>query len=230
MMNGEKDFLVVVTGIGLTVDHQKTKLAAISPQRQIPARPGMRVIPPRARRLRRVGVAQVPTRRNHRRSLFHRPIVQRVNRQPMPVHNVGIRRSICHIDVDRHALFQPQERPRHLAVVGGRLHHHARRNLQIARLNFQCVIGFGRLANSAVPECGCSYCSQRGALKKSSPVHGFHRNVFTRPRVGLTVDPRELSSPNPQVLTPAKDQDGHLYDDLPNCVSMAVFVSCRASK
>ena len=149
----------------------------------------MRVIPPRSRRAGRKAVANVAARRNHRRPLFHRPIVPRIDRQPMPVHNIFLRTGICNIDGDGYSLAQPQQRPRHLTVVARRLDVDPRRNLDLARLDAQCVIGRrgsesrerGPLRPTARPRH--MRCQHRARRRKKVPaIEGHHR--AGRPTIG----------------------------------------------
>src|SRR6478752_5267615 len=90
MMDGEIDFLVIASGLLFAVDQQKAKLAAIGADGEIAIGTRMSVIPPRARGFRRERIALGLARGNHRGTLFHRPVVQGVDGESVPMDDVRV--------------------------------------------------------------------------------------------------------------------------------------------
>ena len=107
-MDGEKHLLIVVPWVvgPLTVavfDEKKTELPGVSAGGEV--RPGgrVRVIPACPRGSRREVVAQLAAGRNHRRAFFHRPVIQGVDRQAVPVNNLRAATLVHHINRHRYA-------------------------------------------------------------------------------------------------------------------------------
>src|ERR1700678_2906756 len=107
-MNGEVDLLVVVRGLVFSIDQQKAELSAVSAGCEVVEGSCMGVIPACARRLWRVGVSQRGAWRNHWRALFHRAVIERIDGQSMPMHEIRSGTCIGHIDSYRCAFAQPQ--------------------------------------------------------------------------------------------------------------------------
>ena len=142
MMDGEIDFLIVVRGLLLAFDQQKTKLAAIGADGEIAVGARVSVIPPRARGFRRKRIALGLARGNHRGTLFHCAVVQRVDGQPVPMDDVRISAAVGHVDAHRNAFAQTKKRPGNLAVVAKRLDAHVRADLQRTWLDAKRVVSF----------------------------------------------------------------------------------------
>lgn len=152
MAHSQIDFLVVMAFVPrllLAFDDQEPRLPRISTSGKIIHRHRMGVIPTRPCRVRRELIPMGRAHRYHRRTLFDRAIVQRINREPVPVHNLGNRRVVRHIDGHRHTLAQAKQRPRHLPVVSNGVDDHARSDLQPGRRDAQRVVRLRRTGDRA---------------------------------------------------------------------------------
>ena len=149
VVNREVHLHIVVGQLLIALDEQEAELPRVGPLRQIAVRACVGVIPARARRFRRERVAMRLAGCDHRRSLFHRAVVQRIDGQPMPVHDVGIGTGVGHVDGDRNTFAQAQHRARHPAVVGDRFY---RDSLDRSQDCTARSAGCDRLSQPDVPE------------------------------------------------------------------------------
>ena len=77
---------------------------------------------------------------NHRRAFFHSAVIQRVDRQAVPVNNLRSATLVHHINRDRYAFAHAKDRTRDLVVVGNRIDHDARRDLKLAWPNAKRIV------------------------------------------------------------------------------------------
>jgi len=146
-MNRQVDLLIVMPWLLFAFHQQEAELSAVGAELQIVVGRRMGVIPPGSRGLRSERIPVRAPGGNHWRALFHRAVVQRVDRQTMPVDDVRIVARIGHVNRHRHTLAQPKQRPRNLPVIPDRLHSHALTNLQRAGIDAEGVIGLSRRRN-----------------------------------------------------------------------------------
>jgi len=88
-MHGKVDLLIIRRGPFFAFYQQKSELPTVCSERKIIVSGSMRVIPAGPGRLRRERVTVCSTGRNHRRSLLHRAVISWVDRQSVPMNQVG---------------------------------------------------------------------------------------------------------------------------------------------
>jgi hypothetical protein len=148
----EKEFLIELPGIARCVDHEKTELPGVRGAVEVLAGEQVRVIPARARRIGREGVAPAAACGNRGRSFFHCAIDIGGNGETVPVNELFGIRVVHHVDRDGRALLQPEDWPRDSPVVRDGAHDPAGREFERERGDAQCVIGSGTA--HVVARCG----------------------------------------------------------------------------
>lgn len=140
-MNCEIYFFIVMSGIGLAVDEEKTELAGVGGEGEIPHGHGVGVIPAGAGGIGREVIAQRCSGSDQWRALFDGAVVQRIGGEAVPVDEVFVFRSVGDVDCDGLAFFQAKQGARDLAVVRYGCYLHASADVQRARLDTQAKIG-----------------------------------------------------------------------------------------
>ena len=144
-MQRKKELLIVARGILTRLDHQKAVLSAVLRSSEVVHRHGVGVIPAKAGRAGREGVAGARAHLDGGRPFFDGAVrlggceeaVQMDHLRP-----VGV---VRHLDGHRLILFKAQQGTGDLAVVGGRLQSVARRQIERDRRDVDPVIGRGQI-------------------------------------------------------------------------------------
>ena len=150
MVDGQIDLLIVVDRLLPAFDQKETELPTVGAGGKVLVRTSVGVIPARARRPGSESVALHLAGRNHRRSLFHGAIVERIDGKAMPMDEVGSGTGVGDVDGDGYTLAQAQERSGNLSVVSKRRNRDAGTNLQRARLDAEGVVGLGGCRGSTL--------------------------------------------------------------------------------
>ena len=162
-MDGEIDLLIVGARLVFSFYKKEAELAAISAQCEVGKGGCMGVVPARPGRFWREAVTIGSARCDHRRALFHGAVIQRIDCQPVPVHNVVDVAGIGNIDRDRDAFAQAQQRSGYLPVIGQGPNVNALADLEIRLLDAQAVVGLC-LRSRRLAECeGSMACNDSPA-------------------------------------------------------------------
>jgi len=135
-----RTFPIVAAGIVDLLDDQEPVHPGVEAPPQIGPGDIVAVVPARAAGVCREGVAPDRPGLDHRRSLLHRAVGFRGHVEPVPVHDIVDVGVVADIDAHLVALAQPQRRARHLAVIGERVDHLARRELEPLRRDPQRMV------------------------------------------------------------------------------------------
>ena len=144
-MDGEEDLLVVMAGVGCSINEKEAELPGVGTEREVAAGAGVGVIPARSGGAWSEGIAQAASRGNHGRAFFHGAVVKGVDGKAMPVDDVLLRRVVEDVNGYGLAVFEAQQGTWDLAVVGDGLDVDAGRDLERSWLNREGIVGGGRI-------------------------------------------------------------------------------------